>query len=162
MFATGCVEAAISSDEALYRLATENMRIDYFIHIFCSNTPVPNCVRVDHDVRPMFALVKAAGFVGADPVLETACHQFLFENPLQLACSARIATSSRMAGRALIDADKDMFLEFRHLTNLTNFERFVAKPANLGNFAGHSKFWTSVVMLPSVICPRIGESHSHR
>jgi hypothetical protein len=129
VFATRCVEAAIRSNEALYRLATENMRLDYFIDIFCSNPAVPNCVGVYNDIRSMFALVKAAGFVGADFVLEAACCEFPFEHPLQFACSARIATSSRMAGRALINADEDMLLKLRHLINLTNFERFVAKPA---------------------------------
>ena len=102
MFATGCVEAAIRSNEALYRLPTENMRLDYFIDIFCSNPAVPNPVWIYNDIRSMFALVKAAGFVGPDFVLEAACREFLLENPLQFACSARIATSSGMAGRALI------------------------------------------------------------
>ena len=62
MFATGCVEAAIRSNEALYRLATDNMRLDYFIDIFCSNPAVPNPVWIYNDIRSMFALVKAAGW----------------------------------------------------------------------------------------------------
>ena len=147
MFASGCVEAAIRSNEALYRLATENMRLDYFIDIFCSNPAVPNCVGVYNDIRSMFALVKAAGFVGADFVLEAACCEFPFEHPLQFACSARIATSSRMAGRALINADEDMLLKLRHLINLTNLERFVASQQSR-NLAGHAEFSTAVVMLP--------------
>ena len=148
MFATGCVEAAIRSNEALYRLATENMRLDYFIDIFCSNPAVPNPVWIYNDIRSMFALVKAAGFVGPDFVLEAACREFLLENPLQFACSARIATSSGMAGRALINADEDMLLKLRHLLNLTNFERFVAQTSKSGNLAGPAEFSSSEVMLP--------------
>src|SRR5690242_2998979 len=81
------------------------------IDIFCSNPAVPNPVWIYNDIRSMFALVKAAGFVGPDFVLEAACREFLLENPLQFACSARIATSSGMAGRALINADEDMLLK---------------------------------------------------
>jgi hypothetical protein len=121
------------------------MRLDYFIDIFCSNPAVPNPVWIYNDIRSMFALVKAAGFVGPDFVLEAACREFLLENPLQFACSARIATSSGMAGRALINADEDMLLKLRHLLNLTNFERFVAETSKSGNLAGPA---SSVVMLP--------------
>src|SRR5512133_2352942 len=101
------------------------MRLDYFIHIFCSNPAVPNPVWIYNDIRSMFALIKAAGFVGPDLVLEAACREFLLENPLQFACSARIATSSEMAGQALNNADEAMLRNPEQHRKRRKFERVV-------------------------------------
>ena len=52
--------------ESLYWLSAENVRFNNFFDVGFSDMSVPDCVRVDHDVRTVLALIKAAGLIGVD------------------------------------------------------------------------------------------------
>jgi len=66
------VQAGICQAEALYRLATYDMRIDDFVDVSLGDVAVPDGVRVDHEVGAVFALVETAGLVGAYFSFESA------------------------------------------------------------------------------------------
>ncbi len=57
-------------------------------------------------------------FVGADRGLNTGFRQLGLESPLQFALCLGIAASARMPLRALIRANKDVFFERGHKTEL--------------------------------------------
>ena len=79
--------------------------------------PVPDRFRIDHDIRPVLALVEASGLIGAHSSFESAFGEFLLEQLLQPGFGGGIATSSGMACRALVSADKDVFFELWHESN---------------------------------------------
>ncbi len=66
----------------------------------------------------MFALVEASGFVGADGALQSQFSEPVFESFLQLAFASRVTTAARGFRIALIAADENMLLEFRHEDSL--------------------------------------------
>jgi hypothetical protein len=52
---------------------------DYFFDIGFGDVSVPDCIRVDHNVGTVFALIEAAGLIGADSPLQPVFCQFLLE-----------------------------------------------------------------------------------
>ena len=65
MFATGCIQAMIRRYQPIDRLSPDDVGLDYFVNIVGRYTAIPDPVRVDHDVGPMFALIEAARLICA-------------------------------------------------------------------------------------------------
>ena len=66
MLAACSVQAQVCQAESLYWLSAENVRFNNFFGVGFGDVSVPDCVRVDHDVRTVFALIKAAGLISSD------------------------------------------------------------------------------------------------
>jgi hypothetical protein len=109
-----CVEARVGEPQAFDGQSTDDMRVYDFIDVRFRDVPVPNCFRIDDYVRPVLALVEAAGLIGAHPAFQSALGKFLLEEFLQPRFCSWIAASSGMAGWTLISADEDMFFKFWH------------------------------------------------
>jgi hypothetical protein len=108
------VEAGVRQAEALDRFPTEDVRLNDFLDIRLGDGSVPNGVRVNHKVRPVLALIEAAGLIGPNFPLQAALGQLLFKELLQARFTLRVTTSSRMTCRALVPAHEDVFLKFWH------------------------------------------------
>jgi hypothetical protein len=90
------------------------VRLDDLIDIGFGDMSIPDGVRIHDDIRPVLALIEAAGLVGPDSPFKPSQRQLLFECFLQLRLCYRIAASSRMARGTLVPADKYMFFKLRH------------------------------------------------
>jgi hypothetical protein len=107
------VQNGVGNDEARHWLATYDVGLNDFVHIFRLNASVPDGFGIDHHGGTQFTLVQASRFVGAN-ILKASLSQLGFEKALQLALPGRIATTPRVPGLALIHANKNMFVEFGH------------------------------------------------
>ena len=108
------VQARVGDTQALDWLSADDVGFDNFIHIGFGDVAVPDCVGVDDNIGPVFALIEAAGLVGSHSALQAALRQLLLEQLLQLGLGGGIAAASGMACWALVSAHEDMFVEFRH------------------------------------------------
>ena len=54
------VQLLVGNDQPLDWPPAHDVRLDYFIHVFRTNVPIPNRFRVDHDRRPKLALIEAS------------------------------------------------------------------------------------------------------
>ena len=78
------VEARFGELKPFDGLSPDDMQLDDFIHIGFGDVPIPDCIRIDYDAWSMFALIEAAGLIGANPAFQAALGKFLFEHLLQL------------------------------------------------------------------------------
>ena len=78
------VEARFGELKPLHGFSPDDVRLDDFIHIGFADVPIPDCVRIDHDVWSMLALIEAARLIGANLALQAALRKLLFEQLLQL------------------------------------------------------------------------------
>jgi hypothetical protein len=114
MLASRRVQAGISQAEPLDRLAADNVRLNDLFDVCFGDVSVPNRIRVDHYVGPVFTLIQAAGLVRADFALQAVRGQGLLEELLQPCLGERVTAPARMARWALISADEDMLFELGH------------------------------------------------
>ena len=84
MLTTVGIEARLGELKPFHGLSPDDVRLDDFIHIGRGDVPIPDCVRIDHDVGSMLALIKAAGLIGANPAFQAALGKLLLEQLLQL------------------------------------------------------------------------------
>jgi hypothetical protein len=114
MFAGCRVQARVGEAKPLDRFAAQDVRVYDLVYIGLCDVSVPNCFGINHDVRPVLALVEATGLIGAYSALQPAFGKLLLEEFLQPSFRSWIAASSRVARRTLVSADKDMLFEFGH------------------------------------------------
>lgn len=108
------IEAGAGEPQPLDGAAMDEMLGDNFVHIFKPDEAVPDSLGIDHDRRAMLALVEATGLVGADEVLEAGIFDGVLEGGFELlAASGKTAWAGR-GFIALVGADEDMVLKFRH------------------------------------------------
>ena len=106
MFAGFRMNTSIGQQQPFYRTASHQMRRNNFSHIRFIYVPVPDRFRIDDNGRPMFALIQAAGLVDTDRALQAGSVHGLLQLGVQLRFAVSVATGTRTAGLALVDADK--------------------------------------------------------
>lgn len=79
VLATGRVYARVWQYQSRNGFPANDMRFDDLVHVSRCDSPVPNSVRIDHEIRSMFALIKTTGLIGPHFTLEASFLQFLFE-----------------------------------------------------------------------------------
>jgi hypothetical protein len=84
MLTVFCIEARFGEPKPFHGLPPDDVRLDDFIHIDFGDVAIPDCVRIDHDVWSMLALIEAAGLIGANLAFQAALGELLFEQLLQL------------------------------------------------------------------------------
>jgi len=109
----GGIEDGVGDYEARDWFAADDVCVDDFVYILGLDASIPDCFGVNHYSWSEFALVEAAGFIGAD-VFYSTLRQLGFEEALQFALRGGVATAAGMARFALIHADEDVFVELRH------------------------------------------------
>ena len=73
------VETGVRKAKALDGATVEEMFGDDLLDVFEVDEAVPDGFRIDNDDGAVFALVKAAGFIGPDVVFETGLLDGVFE-----------------------------------------------------------------------------------
>ena len=73
------IEAGVGKAQALYGTVVEEMFGDDLVDVTRVDVAVPDGLGIDHDDGAVLALVEAAGFVGADMVLEAGFLDGIFE-----------------------------------------------------------------------------------
>src|SRR5690348_7551410 len=96
MFTGIRIQALIADQQAHYRFAADDVRLHNFVDIGRLHVSIPHRLRINHQVRPMLALVQASGLIGAHPPFKPEFSKLLLEQPLQFGLAGRIATSPRM------------------------------------------------------------------
>ena len=109
-----CIQAGLGNHQSLYRQVADDVRFNDFVHIIRRDSAIPDCLRIDHNRRPVLTLIKTAGFVGADRSFNALLGQFDLEDALQVALAGRIAAPARISIRPLIATNEDVFFEFWH------------------------------------------------
>ena len=108
------IEACIRQPKALHRPVMQKVFCHNFIHVFYLDEAVPNRLGIDHNHRPMLALIETTGLICPDAVLQTCIFNCIFECRFDLFASLWKTTGTRCRLVALVSADKDMMLKFRH------------------------------------------------
>jgi hypothetical protein len=108
------IEARFGKLKPFHGLSPDDVRLDDFIHIGFGDVPVPDCVRINHNVWSMLALIEAARLISANLGFQAALGKLLFEQLLQLCLGQRVAASTWMASWPLVSADEDMSFKLRH------------------------------------------------
>ena len=83
VFAVRRVEAGVCQAEALDRVAAEDVGLNNLVDVCVGDVPIPDCVRVDHNVGAMFALIQTPGLVGAHFSFQSAFGKLLLKEFLQ-------------------------------------------------------------------------------
>jgi hypothetical protein len=121
MLAACGIQAFFGQAQALDRPSAYDVRLNDLFDVGFTNPAIPDGIGIDHHVRPVLALVEAAGLIGTDASLQAMGSQFLLEEFLQASFRQRITASPRMPCRSLVSANKDMFFEFRHRLSSESF-----------------------------------------
>jgi hypothetical protein len=79
MFAELGIEARFGQPKPLDRSAFDNVRLHDLLHISFGDVAIPDRVGVNHDVRPMLALIKATGLVRPHTSFQPAFGKLLLE-----------------------------------------------------------------------------------
>ena len=114
MLARRRVEAGVSKLQTRYRLAAHDMGLDDFLDIGGGHVAVPDGVGVNHDGRPVFALVETSRFVRADCDVSTGFGETGLEGALQVAGTAGVTATPGMVLGTLVAADKNVLGELGH------------------------------------------------
>ena len=114
MFTDRGIQALVLQPESFHRTSSHDVGFNDLVNITQRDSSVPDCLRIDHDIGPMLALIETARVIGAHSALQSALGELLLESRAQFASSARIAAATRMALGAHIAADKNVAFEFRH------------------------------------------------
>ena len=108
------VQAGSGEAQALDRAAMQKVFSDDFIHIFELHKAVPDGLGINHDDRAVLALVEAAGLVGADEMLEARIFDGVLEGGFELLAAPGKTAWAGGVLVALVGADKEVMLKFRH------------------------------------------------
>jgi hypothetical protein len=108
------VEAGVGEAQALDGTTVEEMFGDDLLDVCKVDEAVPDGFWVDHDDGAMFALVEAAGFVGTNVVFEAGVFDGVLEGGFELFAAAGKAAGTVGSFVALVGADEDMVVKFRH------------------------------------------------
>ena len=111
MRATLCIQARIGQPQPLNRAPMHKMLVNDLFHISRMNKPIPNRIRIDHDNRPMFALVKTAQLVSAYLALQSGVLYRVLESRLQLPAMLPAAAWPRSTLVPLVSANKNVMPE---------------------------------------------------
>lgn len=108
------IETRAGQSKALHRAAMNQVLGDDLIDVFQVNEPIPDGLGIDHNDGAVLALVKTAGLIGADLVLEAGVLDRVLEGRFELL--AAVGKAAWTGGRfvALVGADKEMVFKFRH------------------------------------------------
>jgi hypothetical protein len=108
------VEAGVEEAQAFDGTAVEEVFGDDLLHVFDVDEAVPDGFGVDHDYGTVLALVEAAGFISTDVVFEAGVFDGVLEGGFEFFTAAGEATGTGGAFVALVGADEDVVIEFRH------------------------------------------------
>jgi hypothetical protein len=108
------IEASFGEPETFHWTSMDKMFADNLLHIVDLNEAIPDRLGIDHNHRPMLALIKAAGLIRPDLGLQPGSLNGIFEGGFELLASSWKAAWPGRVLVPLVGADKDMALKCRH------------------------------------------------
>ena len=127
MRAMGVVQAALGDHQVVEDLAPQDRPGDDPRDVRDGHVPVPDPLGIDHDGRPVLALVEAAGMIGPGDRPETRLLQLHLEGVLEGLTPFRVAAAPPVAGLADVAADENMMRKCGHIRS-----RWVPVPRRAG------------------------------
>ena len=79
MLARSRIQATVGKPQPLDRFPANNVRFDDLVNVGFGDIAVPDGFWINHNIRPVLALIEAARLVGPYSAFEPAFGQFLFE-----------------------------------------------------------------------------------
>ena len=73
------IQARISQSQPLHRTSIYQVFANDLLHVLHMNEPIPHCIGIHHDHRPMLTLVEASQLIGAHLPLQTSIVHRIFE-----------------------------------------------------------------------------------
>jgi hypothetical protein len=96
----------------------ENVAFHQFGHIGFRADPIPGALGINHDARPIFAMIQTAGLIRSNRSFDSQPLHLFFKEGMQSLRSLIGTAPARVAFRSLIDTDKNMMGEGRHESTL--------------------------------------------
>lgn len=104
----------VGHEQSGHDLTLHDMPFHDLGHIGLRADPIPDSLRVDDHAGSHLAMVEAAGLVCADDSFEVQPFRFILEMGVELFRAQIGAAAARIVFGALVGADKDMTLKWRH------------------------------------------------
>ena len=98
----------IGHDETGHNFALDNVALHDFRHVGFGFDLIPHAFRIDHDARPLSAMIETPGFIGSHNVFQVQPLRFLFEVGVERLGSKLRAASTRIVGAPLVGTDENM------------------------------------------------------
>jgi hypothetical protein len=114
MLAGRGVEAGIGQPQPFDGFSFDDVGLNDFFHVRLGDVSIPDCFRIKHHGRPVFALIQTAGLVRAYFPFHSKRREFLLEELLQVSIGLGIAASPRMSRWPLVSANENVTFKFRH------------------------------------------------
>ena len=114
MWALLSVEAGVGKAETLDGAAMEKMFGDDLVDVADVYEAVPDGLGIDHDDGAVLALIEATGLVGSNVVPEAGFLDGVLEGGFEFFTAIRKAAWTRGAFIALVGANEDVVVKFRH------------------------------------------------
>jgi len=108
------IEAGAGEAQTLHGAAMDEVFGNDFLYVLKLDEAVPDGLGIDHYGRSVFALIEAAGLVGADEMFEASVFDGILEGGFELLAALGQTTRARRGFVALVGADKYVVLKFWH------------------------------------------------
>jgi hypothetical protein len=128
------IEAGSRQAKPLDRPPVQKMLVDDLVHIFEFDEAVPNRLGIDDNDGTMLALVETARLVGAYQVLQPRILDGVLKGGFEFLAALRQATGTGCVLIALVGADEEMMLKFRHWILPSRLRLFRLSPCDAQGF----------------------------
>jgi hypothetical protein len=108
------VPIAFFHDQSLDHLVVEKVALEDLFDVPGLDMDVPDSLRVDDHDRSLAALIQASSLVDPDIGLKPGLDYQVFQSAVDLFASNAGTITSPVTGRALVDADENMFAKHQH------------------------------------------------
>jgi hypothetical protein len=108
------IDAGIGQPQSIDRPAMHKMLLDDLLGVIRMSKPIPDRFWIDHQHRAVLALIQAASFIHANPMLQASRFHSVLERAAQF-LRVLVAAAGAVSGFVtLIQTDKQVMLEDWH------------------------------------------------
>ena len=98
----------IGHDETGHNLGFDDVALHDFRHVGFGFDLIPHAFRIDHDARPLSAMIETPCFISSHDVFQVQPLRFLFEAGVERLGSKFGAAPTRIVGAPLVGTDENM------------------------------------------------------
>ena len=117
MGTVGIVQAAFGNQEIIEDFSSQDRFGDDPGNVFDGGPAIPDSLGIDHDGRPVLALVEAARMIGPGQGPESGLPELELEGILERLEARRVAARPLVASVADVTADEYVVREGRHVSS---------------------------------------------
>jgi hypothetical protein len=127
----GIVQAGLVNQQVVEDLPSQDRPGDDPGDVLDGDLPVPDSLGINHDGRPVLALIEAARVVGSGQQAETRLPELDLEGILECLGAVGVAATPLVAGLANIAADENVMSKGRHIASHESWLE-IGKPGQAG------------------------------